>query len=215
MIDARRHGLRLLLSPCSLSPRGPPWPPTTIPSRPIRLIVAVGGRRSDRSAGAARVADPHRQARPACRGRKSAGRGRRARRPFGRQRAAGRLHAADGQHQHAGGDPSGVDQRGLRSGQGLHADRPHDRGLPDPGGASVVAWQTVKDFVADAKANPGKINYAHTGAGGLPHLAGELFMLRSGIKLTGVSYRSGGEANTAVLARTCRPRSRTSRSCAT
>ena len=60
-------------------------------------------------------------------------------------------------------------------------------------------WQTVKDFVADAKANPGKINYAHTGAGGLPHLAGELFMLRSGIKLTGVSYRSGGEANTAVL----------------
>jgi tripartite-type tricarboxylate transporter receptor subunit TctC len=60
-------------------------------------------------------------------------------------------------------------------------------------------WQTVKDFVADAKANPGKINYAHTGAGGLPHLAGELFALRSGIKLTGVSYRSGGEANTAVL----------------
>ncbi len=60
-------------------------------------------------------------------------------------------------------------------------------------------WKTVKDFVDDAKANPGKINYAHTGAGGLPHLAGELFMLRSGIKLTGVSYRSGGEADTAVL----------------
>jgi tripartite-type tricarboxylate transporter receptor subunit TctC len=60
-------------------------------------------------------------------------------------------------------------------------------------------WQTAREFVADAKANPGKINYAHTGAGGLPHLAGELFMLRAGIKLTGVSYRSGGEANTAVL----------------
>jgi tripartite-type tricarboxylate transporter receptor subunit TctC len=60
-------------------------------------------------------------------------------------------------------------------------------------------WKTVKDFVVDAKANPGKINYAHTGAGGLPNLAGELFMLRSGAKLTGVSYRSGGEANTAVL----------------
>jgi tripartite-type tricarboxylate transporter receptor subunit TctC len=53
--------------------------------------------------------------------------------------------------------------------------------------------------VDDAKANPGKINYAHTGLGGLPHLAGELFMLRSGAKLTGVSYRSGGESNTAVL----------------
>jgi len=60
-------------------------------------------------------------------------------------------------------------------------------------------WKTVKEFVDDTKANPGKINYAHTGAGGLPHLAGELFMLRSGAKMTGVSYRSGGESNTAVL----------------
>jgi tripartite-type tricarboxylate transporter receptor subunit TctC len=60
-------------------------------------------------------------------------------------------------------------------------------------------WKSLKEFVADAKANPGKINYAHTGAGGLPNLAGELFMLRSGTKLTGVSYRSGGESNTAVL----------------
>jgi tripartite-type tricarboxylate transporter receptor subunit TctC len=60
-------------------------------------------------------------------------------------------------------------------------------------------WKTVKEFVDDSKANPGKINYGHTGAGGLPHLAGEIFMLRSGAKLTGVSYRSGGEAVTAVL----------------
>jgi tripartite-type tricarboxylate transporter receptor subunit TctC len=60
-------------------------------------------------------------------------------------------------------------------------------------------WKTVKEFVDDSKANPGKINYGHTGAGGLPHLAGELFMLRSGAKLTGVSYRSGGESVTGVL----------------
>jgi tripartite-type tricarboxylate transporter receptor subunit TctC len=60
-------------------------------------------------------------------------------------------------------------------------------------------WKTVKEFVDYTKANPGKINYAHTGAGGLPHLAGELFMLRSGAKMTGVAYRSGGESNTAVL----------------
>jgi tripartite-type tricarboxylate transporter receptor subunit TctC len=63
-------------------------------------------------------------------------------------------------------------------------------------------WKTVKQFVDDSKANPGKINYGHTGAGGLPHLAGELFMLRSGAKLTGVSYRSGGESSTAVLGKT-------------
>ena len=62
-------------------------------------------------------------------------------------------------------------------------------------------WKTVKEFVEDAKANPGKINYGHTGPGGLPHLAGEMFMLRSGAKLTGVSYRSGGESITAVLSK--------------
>jgi tripartite-type tricarboxylate transporter receptor subunit TctC len=60
-------------------------------------------------------------------------------------------------------------------------------------------WKTLKEFVDHTKANPGKVNYAHTGNGGLPHLAGELFMLRSGAKMTGVSYRSGGESNTAVL----------------
>ena len=62
-------------------------------------------------------------------------------------------------------------------------------------------WKTVKEFVDDAKANPGKINYGHTGPGGLPHLEGELFMLRSGAKLTGVSYRSGGESTTGVLSK--------------
>jgi tripartite-type tricarboxylate transporter receptor subunit TctC len=60
-------------------------------------------------------------------------------------------------------------------------------------------WKTLKDFIDYAKANPGKLNYAHTGGGGLPHLAGEVFMLRSGTKLTGVSYRSGGESTAAVL----------------
>jgi tripartite-type tricarboxylate transporter receptor subunit TctC len=60
-------------------------------------------------------------------------------------------------------------------------------------------WKTVKEFVDYSKANPNKINYAHTGAGGLPHLAGELFMLRSGAKMTGVAYRSGGESDNAVL----------------
>jgi tripartite-type tricarboxylate transporter receptor subunit TctC len=60
-------------------------------------------------------------------------------------------------------------------------------------------WNTVKEFVDYSKANPNKINYAHTGAGGLPHLAGELFMLRSGAKMTGVAYRSGGESDNAVL----------------
>jgi tripartite-type tricarboxylate transporter receptor subunit TctC len=62
-------------------------------------------------------------------------------------------------------------------------------------------WKTLKEFVDDCKAHPGKINYAHTGAGGLPHMVGELFMLRSGCKMTGVPYRSGGESVTAVLSK--------------
>ena len=60
-------------------------------------------------------------------------------------------------------------------------------------------WKTVQDLVAHAKANPGKVDYAHTGNGGLPHLTGELFQWRAGVKLVGVPYRSGAEAVTAVL----------------
>jgi tripartite-type tricarboxylate transporter receptor subunit TctC len=58
---------------------------------------------------------------------------------------------------------------------------------------------TLKEFLDYAKANPGKLNYAHTGPGGLPHLTAELFKSRTGADIIGVSYRSGGEAVTAVL----------------
>src|SRR5262249_31203792 len=61
--------------------------------------------------------------------------------------------------------------------------------------------KSINGLVEDSKSNPGKLNYAHTGPGGLPHLASELFMLRSGAKLTGISYRGGGESVTAVLSR--------------
>ena len=61
-------------------------------------------------------------------------------------------------------------------------------------------WRTVSDVIAQARANPGKLDYAHTGAGGLPHLTAELFRSRAGIDLVGVPYKSGGEAVTAVLA---------------
>jgi len=60
-------------------------------------------------------------------------------------------------------------------------------------------WKSVREFVADAKANPGKFNLAHTGAGGLPHLTAELFKASTGVDLLGVPYKSGGEAVTALL----------------
>jgi tripartite-type tricarboxylate transporter receptor subunit TctC len=59
---------------------------------------------------------------------------------------------------------------------------------------------SVRELVAYAKANPGKLDIAHTGAGGLPHLTTELFKSQAGIDFVGVPYKSGGEAVTAVLA---------------
>src|SRR5262245_35175918 len=60
-------------------------------------------------------------------------------------------------------------------------------------------WKSVKELVDYAKANPGRLNYAHIGTGHLTHLAGETLMLRTGISIVGVPYRGGGESVTAVL----------------
>ena len=61
-------------------------------------------------------------------------------------------------------------------------------------------FTSVRELVAHAKANPGKLNIAHTGSGGLPHLTVELFKSLAGIDIVGVPYKSGGEAVTGVLA---------------
>jgi tripartite-type tricarboxylate transporter receptor subunit TctC len=58
---------------------------------------------------------------------------------------------------------------------------------------------SVKELLDYVRANPGKLNYAHSGIGGLPHLTAELFIARTGANIVGVPYRSGGEAVTAVL----------------
>jgi tripartite-type tricarboxylate transporter receptor subunit TctC len=50
--------------------------------------------------------------------------------------------------------------------------------------------ETVLDFIAYAKANPGKINMATSGIGSPVHLAGELFMMMTGVQLVTVHYRS-------------------------
>jgi tripartite-type tricarboxylate transporter receptor subunit TctC len=50
--------------------------------------------------------------------------------------------------------------------------------------------KTVPEFIAYAKANPGKINVATAGAGTAPHLAGELFKMMAGVNLVQISYRT-------------------------
>jgi tripartite-type tricarboxylate transporter receptor subunit TctC len=60
-------------------------------------------------------------------------------------------------------------------------------------------WTTMKEFIAYAKAHPGKLNYGHTGPGGVPNLAGELFKLKAGVDIVGIPFRSGGESVTNLM----------------
>jgi tripartite-type tricarboxylate transporter receptor subunit TctC len=53
-----------------------------------------------------------------------------------------------------------------------------------------VPATTLPEFIAYAKANPGKINYASVGSGAATNVAGELFNIMAGIKLVNVPYRS-------------------------
>jgi tripartite-type tricarboxylate transporter receptor subunit TctC len=62
-----------------------------------------------------------------------------------------------------------------------------------------VPAKSLKDFVAYAKANPGKINYASAGNGSPLHLAAELFKARAGVNMIHVPYKGGGPATAAIL----------------
>ena len=57
-----------------------------------------------------------------------------------------------------------------------------------------VPAKTVAEFIAYAKANPGKINMGSAGNGTPPHLAGELFKIMAGVDMIHVPYRGGGGA---------------------
>jgi tripartite-type tricarboxylate transporter receptor subunit TctC len=63
-----------------------------------------------------------------------------------------------------------------------------------------VAAKTVKELVALAKAQPGKLNFASGGTGVGIHMAGELFNLTTGVKITHVPYKGAGPGMTALLA---------------
>lgn len=54
--------------------------------------------------------------------------------------------------------------------------------------------KSLKDFVAHAKANPGKVNFGSAGNGTTHHLAGELFKIVAGVDLVHVPYRGAGPA---------------------
>ena len=57
----------------------------------------------------------------------------------------------------------------------------------------------LQELVAYAKANPGKLSYASSGAGGSPHMAGEMLRLRTGIDILHVPYKGAAPALTDVI----------------
>ncbi len=62
-----------------------------------------------------------------------------------------------------------------------------------------VAAKTIPEFIAHAKANPGKINMASAGIGSAGHVAGELFKMKTGVNLTHVPYRGLAPALTDLI----------------
>jgi tripartite-type tricarboxylate transporter receptor subunit TctC len=62
-----------------------------------------------------------------------------------------------------------------------------------------VAAKTLQEFIALARSQPGKLNYASAGQGTPYHMAGELFKTMAGIDLVHVPYRNSGEARSGVI----------------
>jgi tripartite-type tricarboxylate transporter receptor subunit TctC len=60
--------------------------------------------------------------------------------------------------------------------------------------------KTVQELIAQARANPGKLNFGSAGFGNLTHLTGELLKLRTGIDIVHIPYKGAPEAQTALLA---------------
>jgi len=62
--------------------------------------------------------------------------------------------------------------------------------------------KNVPEFIAYAKANPGKVNMASSGTGTSVHMSGELFMAMTGVKMAHVPYKGAGPALTDLMAGT-------------
>jgi tripartite-type tricarboxylate transporter receptor subunit TctC len=60
-------------------------------------------------------------------------------------------------------------------------------------------WKNIKELVAYAKANPGKLKYSSPGMGSSHHLVVEALAIQEGIKWNHIPYKGGLEANTALL----------------
>ena len=62
-----------------------------------------------------------------------------------------------------------------------------------------IPAKNLRELIAYAKANPGKLSFASSGAGGAPHMSGELFMSMAGIEMTHVPYKGSTAAHPDLL----------------
>jgi hypothetical protein len=69
----------------------------------------------------------------------------------------------------------------------------------DLDGSSIVSAKTLPEFIAYAKANPGKLTWASPGVGTAGHVCGELFKMMAGLNMVHVPYRGGGAAMADLL----------------
>ena len=60
-------------------------------------------------------------------------------------------------------------------------------------------WKTLQDLVAEARAQPGKISYAHSGVGGATHVGMEEFALAANVQFNHVPFKGGADALQSVL----------------
>jgi tripartite-type tricarboxylate transporter receptor subunit TctC len=63
----------------------------------------------------------------------------------------------------------------------------------------AVSAKDVRELIALAKANPGKLNFASSGTGTSLHLAGELFKVSTGVDIVHIPYKGGAQAMTDVI----------------
>jgi tripartite-type tricarboxylate transporter receptor subunit TctC len=68
---------------------------------------------------------------------------------------------------------------------------------------SKVPAKNIKELIAHAKANPGKLTFISSGVGSVQHLAGEAFKLAANVDMLHVPFKGTGEAMTALLSGEC------------
>ncbi len=113
--------------------------------------------------------------------------------------AAGRLLAAGDRRQQSD-QHLALSQARLRPATRFRTRRRHLPRLPGDGGEAGLPGAHVGEFIAYARAHPGKVNFGSAGSGSVAHVSGELFKMMTGIDMQHVPYRGAPLALADLLA---------------